>query len=230
MKNKEKLYSAALASVVVILVLIILSSTALASTLNVGNAEKHKTIQSAVNMAKDGDTIKVASGTYKENVRIDKPLTILGTKYPKVDGFYYDDTTGTIDGFSIQKNGIVGNYAGGNGIIRNNYFYNCDISLMGWSSSSAIIMNNQLKNGTIALQDNSGITVTGNTISNSKYGLVVGDMAGIPTVSKNTFKNCNTAVFLGGYSDPENPGQLTTFTDNKYINNKVNIGWGTKGL
>jgi hypothetical protein len=51
-------------------------------------------------------------------------------------------------------------------------------------------------------------------------------MAWIPTVTGCTFKNCNYGVYLFGYES--NPGKLTTFSGNKYIGNKVNIGWGTK--
>lgn len=105
-----------------ILILIIVSSVASASTLKVGPHEKYKTIQKAVNAASDGDTIKVAYGTYKENVRIDKSVNFYGTKYPKVDGFYFHGAVSNINGFSIQKYGIKDSYAG-NGIIRNNYFF-----------------------------------------------------------------------------------------------------------
>ena len=225
MKNTEKLYSVALVSVTLILALIIVSSTASASTLQVGGTAKYKTIQSAVNAAKSGDTLKVAYGTYKENIKIDKDLTIIGTKYPKVDGFIFEENkgTGTINGFSIQKYGTSGFYAGGYGTIRNNYFYNCGISLQGGSSSGANILNNKIKNGGIYLQDTNSQIIKGNTISNSEYGLFIGNMASVPTVSKNTFKNCKTAVFFQGWGG--NPGQLTTFSGNKYIGNKVNIGW-----
>src|SRR5665647_3886592 len=88
----KKLYSV---SAVVILFLIIFSSTASASTLNVGSTVKYKTIQSAVDAAKNGDTINVASGTYKEQVHISKNVVLMGVKYPKVDGFSWLEGTGT---------------------------------------------------------------------------------------------------------------------------------------
>jgi len=205
---------------IILLTLVILTSTASAATLNVGSTSKYKTIQSAVNVAKSGDTIKVAYGTYRENVRIDKQLSILGTKYPKVNGFYYSGGGGTINGFSIQKYGVSSSYAGG-GLIRNNYFYNCGIALAGATSGSTI-MNNQIKGGTINLYDTQDMTITGNTISDTKYGLYLKEVMGFPTVTKNTFKNCGVAVYIFTYGDA-NIGRLTTFSGNKYINNKANI-------
>jgi nitrous oxidase accessory protein len=44
-------------------------------------------IKDAVGIAKDFDTIVVKKGTYKEyNIKIDKPLTIIGENYPVIDG------------------------------------------------------------------------------------------------------------------------------------------------
>jgi parallel beta-helix repeat protein len=213
----------------VMLILLLLASTASATTLNVGSKEKYKTIQSAVNAAIPGDIIQVASGTYKENVKINKELYIVGTKYPNVYGFYYDKgKSGTINGFTITKKGVTANNAGANAIIRNNYFNNCGITLQGKSSYGVTIMNNQIKGGTVALYNTYDQTLKGNTISNSKYGLYVGDKNSIPTVTKNTFKNCNYGVYLYGWK--QNPGKLVTFTDNSYIKNKVNIGWGMNKL
>jgi nitrous oxidase accessory protein len=44
-------------------------------------------LQKAVSLAKDFDTIFVKKGTYKEyNIKVDKPLTIIGEDYPIIDG------------------------------------------------------------------------------------------------------------------------------------------------
>jgi parallel beta-helix repeat protein len=205
--------------------LLLLCSVASATTLNVGPKEKYKTIQKAVNAAKNGDTIKVASGTYHEHVKINKwSLQILGTNYPKVDGFEYYGGSGTINGFSIQKSGVSTSYAGG-GLIRNNYFYNCGIEL-GGATGGADIVNNQIFGGTICLIDTKNSTISGTTVSNLKCGLFIGDSAKIPTVKGCTFKNCGYAVYFWDYD--HDPGKLPTFSGNKYIGNKVNFGWRTK--
>ncbi|WP_292387983.1 NosD domain-containing protein [Methanosarcina sp. UBA5] len=209
---------------IALIIFLLLTSLASAATLNVGPKEKYKTIQSAVNVAHNGDTIKVASGTYKETVIIDKSVNFYGTKYPKVNGFEYFGADSDINGFSITKDGVSSDYAGG-GTIRNNYFYNCNIDLAGSSSSASSVINNQITGGTIILYETMGeIPIKGNIISKSKCGLYIGDMAGASPVTKNTFKNCQYGVYI--YTD-KNPGRIPQFSGNKYIKNKVNIGWGT---
>lgn len=74
--------------ILAILITTLLIGTASAATLYVGSTAKYKTIQSAVNAASDGDTIKVASGTYNEYVSISgKFINVYGTSYPKMNGF-----------------------------------------------------------------------------------------------------------------------------------------------
>lgn len=46
-----------------------------------------KSIQQAIDLTKDGDTIWIKKGTYKEyNLLVDKPLTIVGEDFPVIDG------------------------------------------------------------------------------------------------------------------------------------------------
>ena len=211
--------------VIALITFLLLTSLASAATLKVGPHEKYKTIQSAVNAAKDGDTIKVAYGTYKENIKMDKYLTFIGTKYPKVYGFYCYGGGGIINGFSIQKNGIDADYSG-NVYVRNDYFYNCGIGLAGGVASNSVIMNNQITGGTISVYDTDNITITGNTISKSKVGLYEAEDTADPTVTKNTFKNCKYAVYFFEWEPPYVVGHLPTFSGNKYIGNKINFGCG----
>ena len=199
----------------IILILLFLVGTASAATINV--PAKYKTIQGAVNAAKTGDTVKVAYGTYKENVIIpkNKRLYLTGTNYPKVNGFILRaGGTGTIYGFSIQKYGIEDSYSGGKNTFRNNKLYNCNIDIAGGLSSEDVIMNNLISGGSILLYDTRDHLITGNTIT-GKVGLDLGEGVTVKGVSKNTFKNCGIGV--------RTHGQLEKFTGNKYSGNKVNI-------
>lgn len=216
MKTDKKLHSAALISVIAVLFFIIVSCSASAATLTV-DSHHYKTIQSAVNAALSGDTISVASGTYHETVNVDKGLNFIGSKYPIVDGFYFSYGGGSVNGFKFVKSGITSYYDQGPSYIRNNYFSNCGIDISGDLRDGAIIMNNQITGGTILLYDIKGVSITGNTLYKCKVGLHVYDLVyRLKSASKNKFKQCDVAVIT--------PAELlNVFTDNKYVNNKVNI-------
>jgi pectin methylesterase-like acyl-CoA thioesterase len=96
----------------------LLIGVASAATYNV--PAQYKTIQKAINVAHDGDTIKVASGTYKEYLDINgKQLTLIGSKFPKIYGIKIEQSgQGKIYNFAITKNGIDITDSAGN-IIRN---------------------------------------------------------------------------------------------------------------
>lgn len=88
-------------------------------------------------------------------------------------------------------------------------------------------MNNQFLGGSIILYDtHAGINITGNTVTNSTVGLCLNEVMDIPQVTNNTFNKCDYAVYFEGWD--HDPGYLTTFSGNKYIQNKINYGWGTE--
>ena len=61
-------------------------SLAYGKTLTVSPDGPLKSISKAITSAEGGDTIRVLSGEYKENIVIDKALTIIGEDYPLIDG------------------------------------------------------------------------------------------------------------------------------------------------
>jgi len=54
-------------------------------TVNASGNTDYTNIQDAVNAANNGGTINVASGTYYENVKVNKRLTLRGIGMPVVD-------------------------------------------------------------------------------------------------------------------------------------------------
>ncbi len=61
--------------------------TAIAGELEVGRNKPFSSVRAALQAAREGDTIKVYSGIYKEgNIIIDKPVTLLGVDFPVLDG------------------------------------------------------------------------------------------------------------------------------------------------
>ena len=187
-----------------------------ASTLYVGSTQPYKTIQDAVNAAKDGDTIKVQTGVYNENVIIrGKNVILQGVKYPKVYGFETYGGTADISGFSVTKNGIVYHDAGGSNTIRNNKISKIGIRISGTACSGNIIINNLLTNCGISLYDSWGNTITGNKISKATTGIYLGDGAQCKTISNNAISNCGTGIVKGDTT--------TSIKNNKYSKNKINL-------
>ncbi|RYY28129.1 MAG: nitrous oxide reductase family maturation protein NosD [Chitinophagaceae bacterium] len=88
-------------------------SNSSATTLRVGSDREYKTINSAIHAAKDGDTILVDKGLYREqNIIINKSVALIGTDYPILDGekkYEIISVTGngvTVAGFRIMHSGI----------------------------------------------------------------------------------------------------------------------------
>ena len=65
------------------------SLPALAATLTVQPGES---IQAAIDRAQEGDVVQVQRGRYRENLRIEKTLTLRGINRPTVDGGGQGDT------------------------------------------------------------------------------------------------------------------------------------------
>lgn len=207
--------------VYIIIGFMLMLGIASAATLNVPT--QYKTIQKAVNAAHDGDTINVASGTYKEKVMIaDKSLSFVGQKgkYPTVYGFemrWTSDKTGAanVNGFRITKYGVTGGLVGAN-TIRNNYFTNCGVGGGGSTWCNNVIMNNQFSYGGISISDQSyGNVIQGNTIKYAKIGLHLWGSASCDVITQNTFQSCQIGVQV--QSIPP------VLLGNKYIGNKINI-------
>ncbi len=73
-KNRKRFFS----SIILISALLLLASlSTVAGTLEVGaNDPEFSSIQKAINSAKPGDTLLLKEGTYKENLKIEKDLTL----------------------------------------------------------------------------------------------------------------------------------------------------------
>lgn len=126
-----------------------------------------RTIQDAINAAIDGDTIQVASGTYKETLEIiDKDLTLKGEGKDNtiIDGInLMEQSTVFVDGGNINISGFTIK----NGVSGLNIF----------NSKASVVTNNVIKNNLgdgLDLQETSSIKVIDNVIEkNSGDGIFV---------------------------------------------------------
>ncbi len=136
------------------------STLASARALRVGANASIQRIKDAVTLAQPGDTIFVASGTYREgNILIQKKLFIIGLDYPVLDGedkfeiFTIHAPGGLVKGFHFQNTGIASindlaaiKVLDSHGIaIRNNWFTNTFFGIYLSNSTGAMIENNELQ-------------------------------------------------------------------------------------
>lgn len=124
--------------------------------LNVGPAGRYPTIGAALAEARAGDTIRVASGVYRERIVVDLPVVLLGEGRPVIDG----EGEGTVvqlraavvfSGFEVRGSGRILDQENA-GILA--------------AADSCVITDNVLEDVLfgIYLKDSSGSRVTGNRI------------------------------------------------------------------
>lgn len=116
-------------------------------------------IKKAIAAAENGDTLRIKKGIYKEgNIRIEKPLVILGEGYPIIDGEYKHEV------FTILANQVIISHlkiinAGASNMedwagikalnvsevqLLNNQIYNCYFGISIAGSSNCIIRGNDI--------------------------------------------------------------------------------------
>jgi parallel beta-helix repeat protein len=159
-----------------------------AATLTVDDSggENYSRIQDAINNASAGDTILVNSGTYFENVDVNKRLNLHGIGMPVVDaggngsaitlfadGIILEGFTATGGGSNNGDSGIKVT-SNNNMLSRNNgnsnYFQGIFLS---YSSNNTLIGNNATSNSQIGilLSYSTNNTLIGNNVSNNAFGI-----------------------------------------------------------
>jgi Right handed beta helix region/Abnormal spindle-like microcephaly-assoc'd, ASPM-SPD-2-Hydin len=213
-----------------ILLALVVNSTAIASVINVPAAQP--TIQAAINMAKSGDTVLVAPGTYTENIDfMGKAITVKSSKgatFTILDGggvapvvtFATNETSSsTLSGFTLQNGASTTNslYIGGgvfvyfaaptisNNIIQNNKAC-AGGGGIGVYYGSPLIQGNNIKSNSLGCGGSgAGITVEG---------------TGSAQIIGNTIRN-NTSGFGGGI---DLIGAGTPTIENNVISGNVATG------
>ena len=163
--------------------------------IHVGPLHKVKSIRTAIRIANNGDTILVAAGIYKEgNLIISKQLTLIGDKYPIIDGqnkfevFSIKESKVVLDGFKIYHSGTsnLDDYAGikvydsREVTIQNNILDDTYFGIYLQYAKRCVIKNNQLKaynkeeqqsgNGIHCWKSDS-LSITGNTVDGHRDGI-----------------------------------------------------------
>src|SRR5660398_44323 len=138
-------------------------------------------IQDAIDNASDGDTIEVQSGTYFENVNVNKRLTLRGIGMPVVNASGSGSViTLAADGITLEGFTATGNYYGiflssssDNILSYNNASNNYYGIFLSSSSNNKLVGNNAISNTNdgIYLYSSSNNTLISNDASNNYYGI-----------------------------------------------------------
>jgi nitrous oxidase accessory protein len=130
-----------------------------AHTITVGNTGGCKTIQQALLLAVNGDSILVQSGTYHEkNIYINKTITLKGFNYPVLDGENKYEMISVaadnviIDGFRLQHSGqsnltdmaAIKIYDAKKVVIENNIVDDSFFGFFAQNAAACKIINNRL--------------------------------------------------------------------------------------
>lgn len=184
-----------------------------ANTITVCTSCKVKTVKNAVLLAKDGDTIFVKKGIYKESqININKAIHLIGVDYPIIDGgnktesiFFVQADNFSISGFKFINVGMSytkeiaavfvskSNYF----TIKNNLFVDVFYAFILQRAKYGVLQNNKVTgqsvdetssgNG-IHLWKCSHIRIEKNTVSGMRDGIYL-EFVSNSHISNNTSKN-----------------------------------------
>ena len=141
-----------------------------ANTIVVGKDKPVSTLRQGIKMAKNGDTVLLNKGVYKEgNIVIDKAIHLVGVNGPVLDGDY--------------KNEIL-TLTGKNIVIKGIHFANAGYSSMNDYAAIKII-------------DATNILIDANTISNASFAVHIANSTN-SIISNNTIKGTNKSEHSSG--------------------------------
>ena len=239
-----------------ILLLLIIVCNVSANTIVVGKNKPVNTLRQGIKMAKDGDTILLNQGTYKEgNIIIDKAIHLIGVNAPVLDGDYKNEIL-TLTGKKIVIRGIhlanagyssMNDYAAlkiidaTNILVENNTIINASFGIHIANSTNSIIRNNTIR-GTnksehgIHLWKCSAMMIEGNAISGHRDGIYL-EFVTESTIQKNrSEKNVRYGLhFMFSHNDTylgnifENNGAGVAVMYSKHVrmeNNLFDKNWG----
>lgn len=177
-------------------------------TLHVGSGQTYSTIQAAINGANESDTVYVHSGTYNENIVINKTITLTGegSEITSIQGSGDYSITVTasnvvISGFTIKSDG--GSFA----CVYLNSVTNCEIS------------NNIIKNGgnCVHLVGSNSNIIKDNTIEDNNVGVYLSN-SDSNTIRDNYIQNNNAYGVSLSSSSNDNDIYLNHLSDNMLSN------------
>ena len=210
------------------LILFVFTGTSSAATIVVDTdgSGDYTSIQAAIDIATDGDTILVNSSTYYENVDVYKSVVLrgqnTGSGAPVVDGMGSGDAiTINADGVLIEKFNLINcniwpnvgiKVNSHNNIIKNNTASNNTYGIYVLNSNNNSLINNSISNNTfgISLENSINNSMDSNNVSFNQWGGI------------NLFYSNNTSLNNNNVSFHQWIGiGLSSSNDNQLIGNNI---------
>lgn len=216
------------------------AASAFGKTIIVGKDKPISTLRQGIKLAKDGDTVLLHKGTYKEgNIIIDKAIHLIGIETPVLDGDHKNELL-TLSGKNIVIRGIhfanagyssMNDYAAlkiidaSNILVENNIISNASFAIHIANSTHSVIRNNRIK-GTNKSEHLSGngihlwkcanMTIESNMISGHRDGIYL-EFVTESLIQKNlSEKNVRYGLhFMFSHSD--------TYIGNTFRNNGAGV-------
>ncbi len=194
---------------IVVLTLIAISAVPAATAATISVPGNYPTIQAAIDAAADGDTIRVGSGTYTENLEILKSLTLTGVDTgsgrPIVDGNGSSAIAIIANGVTIQGFTVTG----ANGPLM----YTAPAGIYVYGSNATITDNIVSGNyNGIYLEGSSNDNLTGNKADGNHIGIYLFQSSNVSVTGNSASSN----TFRGVYIREGSKNRLTgnTISDN----------------
>jgi len=155
---------------ILFILFLVISVSAFANTIEVGKNKSISNLRQGISAAKDGDTVLLHKGVYKEgNIIITKAIHLIGINGPVLDG--------------ENKNEIL-TLSGKNIVIRGIHFANAGYSSMNDYAALKVI-------------DATGLMIGNNTFSNTYFAIHVANTTH-SVIRNNTIKGNNKSEHLSG--------------------------------
>jgi len=217
-----------------LIVILLITGFADASTLNVGQGQTYTTIQSAMDAASTGDVISVGEGTYNENLVVrTNGILLIGKNKEKtiIDGqktgsvIRVEANNVVVSGFTLQNNGGSGKedagitlYSANGNMVVNSILVNNTIGIAIYSSSNGnVISGNYIRsnyrNG-IFVYSSDDNKIYNNNIQNNQIGFY-GDAARTSSIYSNNFIDNKDQAYdnsgLNSWDDGKSGNYWSTF-------------------
>jgi eukaryotic-like serine/threonine-protein kinase len=180
-------------------------------------------IKDAVDWSSGGDTIRVESGTYVENVRLDKKITLIGVDTgngapviqpgKKTDVIEIIADGCTVEGFTIENGASSGiRITSSSNTVQRNTLRNNGAGIAIVTSGKNTLENNDITGNNkagISLESSSSNLIQENTVEKNTIGITVDENSLANTITENTFSNTQNVLSRSQSSVWTTPSPIT---------------------